>query len=163
MLVNLDFDKKYVEDNPKVQLIKEFDTSDGLRITTEYTGNWPDKTKTVAKRLQEGVYEAKAFIEDIPQYTKWEIDYGRSPVCRYGTADSLDQIIKYGKPLIESEQPYVLGIVKIDQKRNGEFKWKRHGVYIGSRKLGETFADTPEIEDALIFSFFKLREKAGSQ
>ncbi len=81
----------------------------------------------------------------------------------YGVADSLEQVLEYGKKFIESEHPYVISFSLIkseDQPDEGGWRWHKWGPYIGQHSVThEYLKDQPEIKEVIIFHFHKLKLK----
>lgn len=193
MLIDLEWDLKYAEGRIRANYIAEFDTTDGgLIITTSYPGgDFPDGKRfrtRIADRVHRGVYWSYLLYREIPNYTKWEIEYPwdaervlfnqmcdarddeqeherlrdlfRRTKTTYGCADNLQQIFRQGRQCIASPSPYVLQLSLVTQEYSGGWRWHKNGPYIGRHKeRGEHLRETPEIDNIIQFEFHKLVPK----
>lgn len=126
-------------------------------------------TRKVATRASKGIYWAWDLSNDIELYTNWSVEHPFNETHRlydaitkaptpeeaevlrqslwrmkttYGDADSLKQIIHHGRAFVNSADPYVLQIRRVD-RRDGE-------PYIGVRKKSDQFVR---------FQFHRLMKK----
>lgn len=107
-------------------------------------------------------------------WMKYDSEYakeksGRFPI-RFGVADSIKQVMEYGKPFIEDEDsPFILLITpihKADELKASEYvrlKWCVAGPYIGNREIkGKRLSDS-EARRFVLFRFVPLSVSLSSQ
>lgn len=87
-------------------------------------------------------------------------EYASLP-SRYGVADNLKQVFKYGSFFIKHEtRAFVLEIGwvrKTGQYANGGWRWHKHGPYIGKQKPSREYLyDEPKIKKVLMFYFHEI-------
>lgn len=79
----------------------------------------------------------------------------------YGVADSLEQILDRLQWLTTDEQAYVLVATLVSREATPDFRWHKHGRYIGDfTDLAEHLGDSDSaIESVVTFTVHQFREE----
>lgn len=162
MLIDLDFHADFYKSNDMITVIDSFNDGTDFSVTVSYkTGKEIEvHTYYVSHRIQEGVYETGLnFDSYIGLWTKYKTDF---MTCKYGVADTIDQILEYHADFISGEAPQVLSVCRIKRDEQGESGWRWHkwGQYIGTQEpTTEYIKDEPVIEEVLVYSIYNLEIK----
>jgi hypothetical protein len=190
MLIDLTFSLKHQTESFN-GAVKEVDTSKGLRVVVDVPNHGEiEHTYATRLEEGVGLFAAYSFDYTIKDFTEYEVihsfeedrrlfqaienatteedkDKARKlywnhlEVSDYGSADTLEQILEYGKRFIDSPEPYVIsfGLISNDDTGGG-WRFHKNGPYIGKHEeLGEYLSDSPEIKEIITFHFHKLKLK----
>lgn len=65
------------------------------------------------------------------EFRAWVQDEDRRSRSRFGVADSLDQILERAAWLTDDEQSYALVVTLVTRADSPDWRWHKHGPYIG--------------------------------
>lgn len=134
--------------------------------------NVKSKLKRI-KRLKNTHYEKITFIEDGEDYDAYMKRRNKAhktlSLCSYGSADSVEQVMKLFKFLDKIEDRYFFVSFELIEKSNeperGGFRQCKNGPYIGNKTMMcEYFVDEgPEFENIVLYHIYEVKLKCDKE